>query len=211
MAIITPADRPKSVRNRCVIEVFGGVLCVVTLLFGFFCRCKGFCHRAESDLFLLSYWYFIHFATFNLIHRIRKQRTIQLKQTFNCQKKPSLKWSMWKRDNDLALYIFVASKTHFQAWISPIKFWKFGRSKKNQPMSCKSHPKAAVKMFFLEFEKKVVCNLFSFDFSSTSSTEQYGFLNLRRKTRPLWCGLWWLVGQWKWLQWGTDPKFKGMA
>ena len=25
----------KSVRNRCVIEVFGGVLCVVTLLFGF--------------------------------------------------------------------------------------------------------------------------------------------------------------------------------
>ena len=35
MAIVTPADRPKSVRNRCVIEVFGGVLCVVTLLFGF--------------------------------------------------------------------------------------------------------------------------------------------------------------------------------
>ena len=54
MAIVTPADRPKSVRNRCVIEVFGGVLCVVTLLFGFVCRCKGFCHRAESDLFLFS-------------------------------------------------------------------------------------------------------------------------------------------------------------
>ena len=44
MAIVTPADRPKSVRNRCVIEVFGGVLCVVMLLFGFFCRCRGFCH-----------------------------------------------------------------------------------------------------------------------------------------------------------------------
>ena len=55
MAIVTPADRPKSVRNRCVIEVFGGVLCVVTLLFGLFCRCEGFCHRAESDLFLFSY------------------------------------------------------------------------------------------------------------------------------------------------------------
>ena len=54
VAIVTPADRPKSVRNRCVIEVFGGVLCVVTLLFGFFCRCKGFCHRAESDLFLFT-------------------------------------------------------------------------------------------------------------------------------------------------------------
>ena len=35
MAIVTPADRPKSVRNRCVIEVFDGVPHVVTLLFGF--------------------------------------------------------------------------------------------------------------------------------------------------------------------------------
>ena len=50
MAIVTPTDRPKSVRNRCVIEVFGGV-CVFTLLFGFFCRCRGFCHRTKSDLF----------------------------------------------------------------------------------------------------------------------------------------------------------------
>ena len=25
MAVITPTDRPTSVRNRCVIEVFGGV------------------------------------------------------------------------------------------------------------------------------------------------------------------------------------------
>ena len=24
---VTPADRPKSVRNRCVIEIFGGFLC----------------------------------------------------------------------------------------------------------------------------------------------------------------------------------------
>ena len=35
MAIVTPTDRPKSVRNRCVIEVFGGVLvlsrCVLDL------------------------------------------------------------------------------------------------------------------------------------------------------------------------------------
>ena len=44
-------DRPKSVRNCCVIDVFGGVF-VVTLLFGFFCRCRGFCHRTKSDLFL---------------------------------------------------------------------------------------------------------------------------------------------------------------
>ena len=25
MTVVTPTDRPKSVRNRCVIEVFGGV------------------------------------------------------------------------------------------------------------------------------------------------------------------------------------------
>ena len=34
---VTPTDRPKSVRIRCVIEVFGGVFYVVTLLFRFFC------------------------------------------------------------------------------------------------------------------------------------------------------------------------------
>ena len=34
----TPNDHPKSVRNRCVLEDFGGV-CSVILLFGFFCRC----------------------------------------------------------------------------------------------------------------------------------------------------------------------------
>ena len=27
MTVVTPTDRPKSVCNRCVIEVFGGVLC----------------------------------------------------------------------------------------------------------------------------------------------------------------------------------------
>ena len=33
VAIVTPTDRPKSVRNRCVIEHFCGVVCVVTLAF----------------------------------------------------------------------------------------------------------------------------------------------------------------------------------
>ena len=35
VAIIAQTDRPKSVRNRCVIEGFGGVKCFVTLLFEF--------------------------------------------------------------------------------------------------------------------------------------------------------------------------------
>ena len=30
MAVVTPTDRPKSIRNRCLIELFCGVVCVVT-------------------------------------------------------------------------------------------------------------------------------------------------------------------------------------
>ena len=33
VAVVTPTDRPKSVRNRCVIELFCCVVCVVTLPF----------------------------------------------------------------------------------------------------------------------------------------------------------------------------------
>ena len=49
-----PTDRPKSVHNRCAIDVFGDVFYAVTLLFGFFCRCRGFCHMTESDSFRFS-------------------------------------------------------------------------------------------------------------------------------------------------------------
>ena len=39
VAVVTPTDRPKSVRE-CVIELFCGVVCVVTLPFRHFCWCK---------------------------------------------------------------------------------------------------------------------------------------------------------------------------
>ena len=55
VAVVTPTDRPKSVRNRCLIELFCGVVCVVTLPFWHFCWCRGFCHRTESDLFLFLF------------------------------------------------------------------------------------------------------------------------------------------------------------
>ena len=54
--VVTPTDRPKSVRNRCLIEHFCGVVCVVTLPFWHFCWCRGFCHRTGSDL-LLFVWF----------------------------------------------------------------------------------------------------------------------------------------------------------
>ena len=52
VAVVTPTDRPKSVLNRCLIELFCGVVCVVTLPFWHFCWCRGLCHRTGSDLLL---------------------------------------------------------------------------------------------------------------------------------------------------------------
>ena len=52
VSVVNPTDRPKSVRNCCLIELFCGVVCVVTLPFWHFCWCRGFCHRTGSDLLL---------------------------------------------------------------------------------------------------------------------------------------------------------------
>ena len=46
-----PTDLLKSARNRCVIEVFSGVLCC-QLYFWIFRWYRGFCHRTESNIFL---------------------------------------------------------------------------------------------------------------------------------------------------------------
>ena len=51
MAIVTPTDRPKSIRNRCVIEFFGGVF-VLSRCFLNFSVGEGAFHRNELDLFL---------------------------------------------------------------------------------------------------------------------------------------------------------------
>ena len=40
--LVTPTDRPKSVRNRCVIEVFGGVCVCCPLVFGYSVGVRGF-------------------------------------------------------------------------------------------------------------------------------------------------------------------------
>ena len=49
-AVVTPAESPKSVRNRFVIEAFGGVF--VLSIGWIFCWYRGFRHRTEPDLFL---------------------------------------------------------------------------------------------------------------------------------------------------------------
>ena len=55
VAVVTPTDRPKSVRNRCLIELFCDVVCVVVLPFWHFCWYRGFCHRTGSDLLLFVF------------------------------------------------------------------------------------------------------------------------------------------------------------
>ena len=52
LAVATPTDRLKSVRNRCVIKLFGAVCVLSRCFLDFSVGCRGFCHRTESDLFL---------------------------------------------------------------------------------------------------------------------------------------------------------------
>ena len=59
MTVVTPTDRPKSVRNCCVIGSFGGVF-VLSISFRIFCWYGGFCHRTESDLLFLLKCIIIH-------------------------------------------------------------------------------------------------------------------------------------------------------
>ena len=51
MAVVTPSDRPNSVRNRCVIEVFGGVFVLSHCFIDFSVSVGAFFHRTGSDLY----------------------------------------------------------------------------------------------------------------------------------------------------------------
>ena len=52
VVIVTPTDRPKSLRNRRVIEIFGGVFVLSSCFLDFSLGERVFFHRTESDLFL---------------------------------------------------------------------------------------------------------------------------------------------------------------
>ena len=71
MTVVTPTDRPKSVRKRCVIEILGGVF-VLSIGFRIFCWYEGFCHKTESDL--LFYVSIIFTRTCKVIKTENKQR-----------------------------------------------------------------------------------------------------------------------------------------
>ena len=77
VSVVSPTDRPKSDRNRYVIELFCGCVCVVTLTFRHFCWCGGFCHMTESDLFLFHFFSKMLSRQVSRWHRIIK-RSIHL-------------------------------------------------------------------------------------------------------------------------------------
>ena len=77
VAVVTPTDRPKSARDRCLIELFCGVVCVVTLPFWHFRGCWGFCHKTESDLLLFVLLTYVTFYRWR--STIRMTRTWQIK------------------------------------------------------------------------------------------------------------------------------------
>ena len=52
MAVVTPTDRPKLDRNRCVIDVFGGVFVLSHCCLDFSVGVLAFVHRTGSDIFL---------------------------------------------------------------------------------------------------------------------------------------------------------------
>ena len=56
MAVVTPTDRPKSVRNRCVIELFVALFVLSLCPFDISAGVGVFViYRARSDLFLFLY------------------------------------------------------------------------------------------------------------------------------------------------------------
>ena len=71
----TPIDRPKSVHNRCVIEVFVGFFDVVIFLFFYWIKCwdRGFRHRTDLDHFLFFLVYKGIKVERNSIPKITKQ------------------------------------------------------------------------------------------------------------------------------------------
>ena len=71
MTAVTPTDRPKSVRSRCVIKVFRGIFLCRHVAFWMFYGCRVFCHTTESDLFFLAR---LHFIAEELLLYPRRQR-----------------------------------------------------------------------------------------------------------------------------------------
>ena len=63
--LVTPTDRPKSVRNRCVIEVFGGVCVCCPLVFEFSVGIGGFVIGLGQISFFFSVKYILSCGSYD--------------------------------------------------------------------------------------------------------------------------------------------------
>ena len=122
VAVVTPTDRPKSVRNRCLIELFCGVVCVVALSFWHFCWCItsfGFCHRTGSDLFLFVIKVFFHINLISRWYTSEKKITrlcfhdSTIINFFHCNEGFILLW-VWHVDRGNLLLTFSSILTFFK-------------------------------------------------------------------------------------------------
>ena len=112
VAVVTPTDRPKSVRNCCLIELFCSVVCVVTLPFWHFCWCRGFCHRTGSDL-LLFVWLIMCLGIYDLSEPFRGYSVLILVLSY-CypeflQPQPELadNWKEHSQFQWMSFYVFI--------------------------------------------------------------------------------------------------------
>ena len=91
-------DRPKSVRNRCVIELFGGVCVLSRCFLGFSVGVGDFCHMTESNLFLFLLRRIFHPSIYLFIGLWQKQVSTQ-----------PVNWLPSELNKDLVVLLVVAS------------------------------------------------------------------------------------------------------
>ena len=87
VAIVTPTDRPKSVRNRCVIEVFGGVFVLSCCFLGFSVGegdfviglsqiCSFFSWKVHTKGTQYPFKHFVHGKTSNTLIELMKEANV---------------------------------------------------------------------------------------------------------------------------------------
>ena len=76
VALVTPTDRPKSVRNRCLIELFCGVVCVVTCPFDISVSVGAFVIGLGQISSFLSLYYFIKCDNMTFLHLLKVVRDV---------------------------------------------------------------------------------------------------------------------------------------
>ena len=67
MTVVTSTDRLKSVYNRCIIEVFGGVFCVVRCFLDFFVGVRAFVIGLSRISSFFPYYQHDTFVVFSII------------------------------------------------------------------------------------------------------------------------------------------------